>query len=127
MKDEYSEYGIVQAVVPAAIAATTTSAAIDLQGYQAATAIISTGAVAGSGNITPSFTECATSGGTYTAVAATDLLGSFTSPLVASSVYKVGYRGNKRYIKVVLTLNSGTSVVTGVAVILAEPANSPVA
>ena len=127
MKDLYSEIGVVAAVAPATLTATNTSAAIDLQGFDSACAIIQTGAIAGAGNFTPSFTECATSGGVYTAVAAADLNGSFTDPLAASSTYKVGYRGNKRYIKTVLTLNSGTAIVAGVVVIKGNAAASPVA
>ncbi len=127
MKDIYSELGIVAAVVPATLTATNTSAAIDLQGFYGAMVIIQTGAIGGSGNFTPKLTECATSGGTYTDVAAADLNGSFTDPLAASSVYKVGYRGNKRYIKTVLTLNSGTSIVAGVVVVKGAPAIAPVA
>jgi len=127
MKDLYSKIGVVAAVVPATLTATNTSAAIDLQGFGSACAIIQTGAIAGAGNFTPSFTECETSGGTYTAVAAADLNGSFTDPLAASSTYKIGYRGNKRYIKTVLTLNSGTSIVAGVVVIKGNAAASPVA
>ena len=127
MKDIYSGLGIVAAVVPATLTATNTSAAIDLQGFDGAMVIIQTGAIGGSGNFTPKLTECATSGGTYTDVAAADLNGSFTDPLAASSVYKIGYRGNKRYIKTVLTLNSGTNIVAGVVVVKGAPALAPVA
>jgi len=127
MKDIYSGLGIVAAVVPATLTATNTSAAIDLQGFDGAMVIIQTGAIGGSGNFTPKLTECATSVGTYTDVAAADLNGSFTDPLAASSVYKIGYRGNKRYIKTVLTLNSGTSIVAGVVVVKGAPAIAPVA
>lgn len=127
MKDLYSDIGVVAAVVPATLTATNTSAAIDLQGFDSATVIIQTGAIGGSGNFTPSLVECATSGGSYTAVATTDLIGSFTDPLAASSVYKIGYRGNKRYIKTVLTLNSGTNIVAGVVVVKSHAANAPVA
>lgn len=127
MKDLYSNVGVVAAVVPATLTATNTSAAIDLQGFDSALVVIQTGAIAASGNFTPKLTECATSGGTYTDVAVADLNGAFTDPLAASSVYKIGYRGNKRFIKTVLTLNSGTSIVAGVTVIKGHPANGPVA
>lgn len=127
MKDLYSNVGIEAAVVPATLTATNTSAAIDLQGYDSAMVIINTGAIAGSGNFTPKLTECATSGGTYTDVAAADLNGTFVSALAASTVYKVGYRGSKRYIKTVLTLNSGTSIVAGAVVVKGNPAIGPVA
>lgn len=127
MKDLYSNVGVVAAVVPAVLTATNTSAAIDLQGFDGALVMIQTGAIAGAGDFTPKLTECATSGGTYTDVAAADLNGTFVASLAASAVYKVGYRGNKRYIKTVLTLNSGTSIVAGAVVIKGNPANGPVA
>ena len=127
MKDLYSNVGVEAAVVPATLTATNTSAAIDLQGYDSAMIIIQTGAIGGAGNFTPKLTECATSGGTYTDVASTDLNGSFISALAASSVYKVGYRGSKRYLKTVLTLNSGTNIVAGVLVVKGDAASGPVA
>lgn len=127
MKDLYSNVGTEAAVVPATLIATNTSAAIDLQGYDSALVIIQTGAIAASGNFTPKLTECATSGGTYTDVAADDLNGTFATVLAASTVYRVGYRGNKRFIKTVLTLNSGTSIVAGVVIVKGNPANVPVA
>lgn len=127
MKDLYSNVGLEVAVVPATLTATNTSAAIDLQGYDSAMVIINTGAIGGAGNFTPKLTECATSGGTYTDVAAADLNGTFISALAASSVYKVGYRGSKRFIKTVLTLNSGTNIVAGAVIVKGNPLNGPVA
>ena len=127
MKDLHSNVGVVAAVVPATLTATNTSAAIDLQGFNSALVMIQTGAIAGAGDFTPKLTECATSGGTYTDVAAADLNGTFAASLAASSVYKVGYRGNKRFIKTVLTLNSGTSIVAGAVVIKGDAYNGPVA
>ena len=127
MKDLHSNIGVVQAVAPAVLTATNTSAAIDLQGFNSAEVVINTGAIGSSGNFTPSLTECDTSGGTYTDVAAKDLLGSFAAALEASKVYKVGYKGTKRFIKTVLTLNSGTSIAAGVVVIKGHPGDAPVA
>lgn len=127
VKDIQSRIGVVAAVVPATLTATNTSAAIDLQGYNGACVVINTGAVAGAGNFTPKLTECDTSGGTYTDVAAADLSGSFVSVLVQNSVYKVGYKGSKRFLKTVLTLNSGTSIVAGAVVVLGEANKAPVA
>jgi hypothetical protein len=127
MKDLYSNVGIDAAVVPATLTATNTSAAIDLQGFESAMVIIQTGAIGGAGNFTPKLTECATSGGTYTDVAAADLNGIFPAVLAASSIYRVGYRGSKRFIKTVLTLNSGTNILAGAMIVKGDPANGPVA
>jgi hypothetical protein len=127
MKDLYSNVGIDAAVVPATLTATNTSAAIDLQGFESAMVIIQTGAIGGAGNFTPKLTECATSGGTYTDVADADLNGIFPAVLAASSIYRVGYRGSKRFIKTVLTLNSGTNILAGAMIVKGDPANGPVA
>lgn len=127
MKDIYSDFGFEAAVVPATINATNTSAAIDLQGFNSALVVINTGAIVGAGNFTPKLTECDTSGGTYTDVAAADLNGAFPAVLAASTIYKVGYRGNKRFIKTVLTLNSGTSIVAGAIIAKGAAHLNPVA
>lgn len=127
MRDLVSNIGVVSAVAPAVITATNTSAAIDLQGFDSAAVVINTGAIVGSGNFTPKLTECDTSGGTYTDVAAADLLGAFPSALAAASTHKVGYVGRRRFLKTVLTLNSGTSIAASVVVVKGNPASSPVA
>lgn len=127
MRDLVSNIGVVSAVAPAVITATNTSAAIDLQGFNSAAVVINTGAIAASGNFTPKLTECDTSGGTYTDVAAVDLIGAFPAVLAAASTYKVGYRGHRRFLKTVLTLNSGTSIAASVVIDKGDPASSPVA
>lgn len=128
MRDLYSNFGVVQAVAPAVLTATNTSAAIDLLGFNSAAVIINTGAIASSGNFTPKLQESdTTTSGDFTDVAAGDLQGSFPTALSASSVLKVGYAGTKRYIRTVLTLNSGTSIAAGAVVIKADAASTPVA
>jgi hypothetical protein len=127
MRDLQSNIGVTVAVVPATLTATNTSAAISLVGFDSACVIINTGAIGGSGNFTPKFTESDTSGGTYTDVAASDLSGAFPSALAASSVYKVGYIGSKKFIKLVNTLNSGTNIVLGAVVVTSTASRAPVA
>lgn len=127
MRDLMNDIGFVQAVVPQVLTATNTSAAIDLLGFAAAVIRISAGAIVGAGNFTPKLQECATSGGTYTDVVAADLNGTFPAALAASTGYKVGYIGNKRFLKTVLTLNSGTSIAASVDVVEGRASRSPVA
>lgn len=126
MKDQADRLNAVVALAPISVTATNTSSSIDLQGYNSATVFVSCGVITGAANFTPSLTECATSGGTYTAVAASDLIGTPTDPLVAGAVAKFGYRGNKRFIKVVNTLNSGTSAILSVLVLRGNAEISPV-
>ncbi|WP_287994600.1 hypothetical protein [Acidiphilium sp.] len=127
MRDLQSNIGVVAAVAPATLTATNTSAAIDLRGFDSACVVINTGAIGGAGNFTPKLTESDTSDGTYTDVAAADLVGEFPSALAAASVYKVGYIGNKRFIQTVLTLNSGTNIAASAVVVLGNPDQAPVA
>jgi len=127
MKDQHNKLNAVVALAPIAVTATNTSAAIDLQGYNSCEVFISCGVITGSAVFVPSMTECATSGGTYTAVAAADLINTPDTALTAGACSKIGYRGNKRYVKVVNTLSSGTSAILSVLVLRGDAANLPVA
>lgn len=119
MKDLKNNIEPKLALIPVAHAATKAdSAIIDLQGSNSATVVINTGAIAGAGDYTISLRhgdasdlagDAAASGG--------DLLGSFPASLAADSVYSVGYVGGKRYVRVVITKNSGTSIVAGAVVV----------
>lgn len=127
MRDFVNNFSVVAAVVPQVLTATNTSAAIDLTGFDGATVVINGGAIVSAGNFTPKLQECATSGGTYTDVAAADLIGAFPAVLLASTVAKVGYKGGKQFLKTVLTLNSGTSIAASVEIIKGWPKSSPAA
>jgi hypothetical protein len=61
------------------------------------------------------------------AKALTALVGALPGALVANSVVKQGYVGGNRYIRVVLTLNSGTSIAAGAVAVLGNPKVAPVA
>jgi hypothetical protein len=126
--DLVNSIGVVSAVAPAVIAATNTSAAIDLANFDGATVLINAGAVAGSGNMTPKLQHSpTTTSGDFEDVTAADLIGAFPTVLEAATSYKVGYKGNRRYVRTVLTLNSGTSVAVSAVVVRSTPTNAPVA
>lgn len=129
MRDLANNIDVDIAVVPAVLTATNTSAAIDLQGFNSAAVVINTGAIASAGLFTPKLQESdTTTTSDFADVAATDMVGVLPSAgLAASSVYKAGYIGNKRYIRTVLTLVSGTSIVAGAVVIKGNAADKPVA
>ncbi|WP_395543268.1 hypothetical protein [Neotabrizicola sp. sgz301269] len=128
MRDLASNLGVVSAVVPQVLTATNTSSAIDLAGFDSAAVLINTGAIVSSGNFTPKLQESdTTTSGDFTDVAAADLVGSFPTALAASTAYKVGYIGRKRYVRTVLTLNSGTSIAASVQIVKARAAQKPVA
>lgn len=127
MRDLMNNIYVGQVVAPQVQTATITSAAIDVTAYDAAVLHVNAGAIAGAGNVTAKLQECATSGGTYTDVAAADQLGTFPAALAASTAYKVSYIGSKSFLKLVLTFNSGTSVAVSATVIAGRPGRRPVA
>ncbi|MFD1341460.1 hypothetical protein [Litorisediminicola beolgyonensis] len=127
MRDIAPNIGITQAVAPAVLSATNTSAAIDLLGFESAAVVINTGAIVSSGDFTPTLQESdTTTPGDFTDVAADRLVGTFPASLTADGVVKVGYIGTKRYVRTVLTKNGGTSIAAGVLVIKGHPADAPV-
>ena len=120
MKDMHSAMLAVVAIGNAALAADNTPAAIDLQGYNAAEILLAIGA----GGITFDATNKveftlthSDDDSTYTAVADADMLGvsSISSGIIkslvaahaAAAVYRFGYVGGKRYLKL-LAAFSGT-------------------
>ncbi len=126
MRDLASNISITASIVPAVLTATTTGSAIDTLNYGSLAVAITTGAIVSSGNFTPKLTE-SDDNVTYTDVAAADLIGTFPSALSASSTIKVSYKGFKRYVKPVLTLNSGTSIAASAVAIKGNAAQRPVA
>ncbi|WP_421579495.1 hypothetical protein, partial [Shinella sp. M31] len=106
---------------------TTTGTGVDLAGFESAAVVINTGAIAGSGVFNVTLEESDVSGSGYTAVAASKIQGTLPTPLAASTVYKLGYLGDKRYIRPVLTLASGTSIVAGAVVLKGNARSKPTA
>lgn len=128
MKDGISGLGIVATLVPAVVAATTKGTAVDLQGFNSATLVINTGAIVTDGLYDVKLQESDTStDGDFTDVAAGDLLGDLPAALAASTVYKQGYKGTKRYIRAVITKQSGTSIAAGAVILRGHPYDAPVA
>src|SRR5690606_23907444 len=74
MKDGISGLGLVASLVPAVVTATTKGSHADLQGYNAATLIITTGAIAGDGVFDVKLQHAdTTDDGDFSDVAAADL------------------------------------------------------
>ncbi|KQU81280.1 hypothetical protein ASD00_35185 [Ensifer sp. Root31] len=128
MRDIVHNIKVVQAAAPAARGASFDGAAIDLKGFGSVALVVSTGAVTGAGDMTAKLQESdTTTAGDFTDIDPDHLLGSLPASLVANSTAKIGYRGFKRYLRAVLTLNSGTSVTVGANFILGHAADRPVA
>lgn len=119
MSDLKNNIAAVLALSPAVHSATKADASIiDLQGAGSATVIVNTGAIAGSGDYTVSLRHGDAADLTGDAAASgDDLLGAFPATLAADSSYAVGYRGGKRYVRVVITKNSGTSIAAGAVIV----------
>lgn len=119
MSDLKNNIAAVLALAPAVHSATKADAAvIDLQGAGSATVIVNTGAIVGAGDYTISLRHGDASDLTGDAAASgDDLLGTFPATLAADSAYSVGYRGGKRYVRVVITKNSGTSIAAGAVIV----------
>ena len=128
MKDLANNLSIVQSLAPASRTANANGAAVDLQGYEGALILISTGAIT-DGTHTFEVQE-SDDGTTFTAVANSDLIG--TEPAVGATNdntdYKIGYIGSKRYVRVVVTVAGATNGgVYGAWVIRGYPRHAPVA
>lgn len=136
MRDLHNNLKITQLVDPAALTADTTSASIDMKGYDSAELIVNIG----EGGVTLDATNYfqfavyeSSDNTVFTAVAAADLLtkgNAITAPSTGvfavvdatdedDAVYKVGYVGGERYVHVLVdavgTHGTGTPIaVTGV-------------
>ena len=128
MRDIASNIGTKLALAPAVQTATVKGVAVDTTGFGSIAIVVYTGAIAGSGNFTAKLQESdTTTDGDFTDVVAAHLLGDLPEALEASSVYKQSYIGHKQYVRVVLTLNSGTSIAAGAVAVLGHANVRPVA
>lgn len=145
MKDLYSNIVPVQAVAPVLVRDATVPAAaeVDLAGCESAVIEVSCGAKGGgdTGTITLQLDQAddsATPGvaGSYSNVAAADVQGvtpaagiilTLASGAVAAAVYKFGYIGGKRHIKLTLAENdaNATGTILGITVIKGHLQDAP--
>lgn len=101
---------------------------VDLKDFDSVALVVATTAVNGDGNMTVKLQESdTTTSGDFTDVAPEHVQGEIADPLTANGTTKLGYRGFKRYLRAVLTLNSGTSVGVGALWILGNASERPVA
>jgi hypothetical protein len=128
MKDLYNQQSPAQSLAPAARTASANGVGADLQGFEGALVVIDAGAWT-DGSHTFEVQE-SDDNSTFTAVADDDLQG--TEPVVDAAaeggqVYKLGYLGTKRYVRVAATVSGTTTgAVYGAAVVRGFPRKSPV-
>ncbi|MDQ6434382.1 hypothetical protein RB623_10010 [Mesorhizobium sp. LHD-90] len=127
MRDLFHSVGAVLALTPAVKTAAGDGAAIDLKGYGSVVFVVSTGAIVGAGDFGIKVQHSDASGSGYEDAPAGTFFSNAPATLGASTAYKLGYIGDKRYARIVLTYASGTSIAAGAVAILGRPASAPVA
>lgn len=133
--DIHNNIKVVTAVTPQAVGTTgiaggKLSGAIDRKGYASAEFVYQSGAsAAATDTITPIVYEGDTTDGAFTSVAAAQLLGSegTLTPTSAGAIKRVGYKGNKRYLKLRLYGTGTATAIVAAQAVLSTPEAAPVA
>lgn len=135
MKDMHKNISVVHVIKPVAVGTTgiaggQLSAVIDRRGFEAVEFLFNSGGSASvADTITPIVYESAATGSGFTSVANADLIGDETALTLTTSAGKaksIGYRGNKRYLKLRLYgLGTATALVAAMAV-LGRPNIAPI-
>jgi hypothetical protein len=132
MRDMHNNISVLHAITPAAVGTTgiaggKLSGALDRRGFETVEFIYSSGASATvADTITPIIYEGDTTNGSFTSVAAADLLGTeAVLTLTAAKTGRVGYGGNKRYLKIRLFGTGTATAVVAATAVLGTPAIRP--
>ncbi|MBY3306169.1 hypothetical protein HFO04_25865 [Rhizobium laguerreae] len=126
MRSIAANIGAKSSIDPAVQSASINGTGVDTLGFGSLAFLVQTGAIVGSGVFGVSL-EDSDDNTTFAAVAAEQVKSNAPTALMASSTYKVGYHGFKRYVRPVLTKASGTSIAAGVTAVLGYAASRPVA
>ncbi len=130
LRDLKNNLSLAESLAPKARTASENGALVDLQGAKSALAVVHFGAWT-DGMHTPTLQEGDLADGSDQAdVAAGDLEGAFTAISAApgaNAVQKVGYKGLKRYVRVVMTAAGTTTGALSGAVVVTEPNAKPAA
>jgi hypothetical protein len=124
MRDLKNNVDAIQSIDPATHNSNQTGTGVDLQGYEAAMAVVYSGALT-DGTHTPKLQE-SDDDSSYTDVSASDVVGTFAN-ISADAVQRVGYKGSKRYVRVFVTSSGATGAIYGAMMILGVPHHAPVA
>lgn len=127
MRDLYSSIKTALALAPAVQSATVNGVAVDLKGSGRVAIVVATGAIDGAGVFGAKLQESDASGSGFADVTAELVDSNAPAALAAASTYRLGYRGHKRYVRLVLTRASGTSIAAGAVAVLSDLAERPVA
>lgn len=127
MRDLYSNIAVRPALAPSVASAAADGTAIDLKGFNRVAFAVNTGAIVSSGDFGVKLQESENGSSGWTDVAPALVDTNAPATLAATSSYKLGYRGHKRYVRLALTKAGGTSIAVGAVAILGDPADAPVA
>lgn len=134
--DIHNNVKVLAVVKPVAVGTTgiaggQLSSAIDRSGYGSVEFVYQSGGSASAADtITPLVYESDASTGGFTSAAAADLLGSETAltlTTAAGKIGKVGYKGNKRYLKLRLYGTGTATALVAASVVMSTPEAAPVA
>lgn len=143
MKDMHSNIAVAVAIAAATLTDDNTPPTIDRQGYEAVELVLNIGVggitFTGTNKIEFKLTH-SDDDSTYTAVTLADVLGvasvgtggiikSLTAAHAAANAYRFGYKGGKRYLKLLADFSGthGTGTPIAASALLGEPMVAPVA
>lgn len=127
MRDLASNIGAVLALVPAVKTAAGEGPAIDTHGFNSVAIVVNTGAIAGDGDFGLKLQESDQSGSGFADADSAVVDSNAPATLLADSAYKLGYRGHKRYVRLAITKEGGTSIAAGAVAVLSDAQKRPVA
>lgn len=132
-KDMYSNISVVKAIVPGEYlnGSDPTPVVIDTKGYESVTFVLATGTVTDAQTLN---VQESADNSTYSDVAAADIIGGSTKlsafeTMAAGdddTIKTLGYKGSKRYLKVVSTAAGATGAIYGIVAILGHAQYKPV-
>lgn len=124
-RDLYSNIKVAPAIAAAVQSASVDGVAIDTKGANAVSVVVTTGAIVSSGDFGLKLQESDASGSGYADVPAALQQSNAPATLAASSAYRLGYLGSKRYVRLVATKAGGTSIALGAVAVLGDLAARP--
>lgn len=125
MRDIVHNIGVKLAIAPAVQAAAADGATIDTLGFNSLAFAINTGAIVGSGDFGVKLQD-SDDGSSWADVSASQVQGIVPATLLASTSYKLGYAGFKRYAHLSITKAGGTSIALGASAILGGAMSKPI-
>lgn len=126
-RDIYSSFAALQAVASGSKNDGVDGASIDMKGFYSALFVVNTGTISGDGDFSFKVQESDETGSGFADVDADDVIGTAPATMAATSAYKLGYRGSKRFVRLAVTKAGGTSIQLGAVAILGHAHHAPVA